>query len=100
MEFEYRTDIRDNAVLRDSFNALTRQVFDFDFADWHARGWWSAARTGYTPHALVRDGEVISNVSATPLSFVIAGEPMRALQLGTVMTAPDFRGLGLQRRLM
>ena len=100
MDFEYRADVRDNAGLRDSFNALTRQVFGFDFADWHARGWWSAAHTGYAPHALVRGGRVIANVSATPLSFLIAGEPLRALQLGTVMTSPDFRGHGLQRQLM
>ena len=54
MELEYRTDIRDDEVLRASFNALTRRVFGFDFADWHARGWWDPARTGYTPHAFVR----------------------------------------------
>ena len=100
MSYEYRTDIRDNPALRASFNALTRRVFDFDFADWHARGWWSSEHIGYTPHALVKDGEVVANVSSTPLNFIIAGEPVRALQLGTVMTKPELRGQGLQRVLM
>lgn len=100
MEFEYRTDIRDDDALRASFNALTRLVFGFDFADWRARGWWAEKHTGYTPCALVHGGEVIANVSATPMNLVVAGEPIRALQLGTVMTAPAWRGQGLQRRLM
>ena len=100
MTFDYRTDIRDNAALRASFNALTRRVFGFDFADWHAGGWWTPARTGYTPHALTCGGEVVANVSATPIAFAIAGESVRALQLGTVMTDPAWRGKGLQRVLM
>lgn len=100
MNYAYHTDIRDNPVLLASFNALTRRVFDFDFSDWHARGWWSSEHIGYTPHALVKDGEVVANVSSTPLNFIIAGEPVRALQLGTVMTKPELRGQGLQRALM
>ncbi|MBQ8953392.1 MAG: GNAT family N-acetyltransferase [Clostridia bacterium] len=100
MDLEYRDDIRDDEALRASFNALTRRVFGFDFADWHAGGWWTDERTGYTPHALVCGGQVAANVSATPISFQMAGETLRALQLGTVMTAPEWRGQGLQRRLM
>ncbi len=100
MRFEYRTDIRDNDVLRAAFNGLTRQVFGFDFAAWHDSGWWSPAHTGYTPHALLADGTMAANVSATPITFRVAGKPLRALQLGTVMTAPEWRGKGLARRLM
>ena len=100
VDYEYRTDIRDNEALRASFNALTRRVFGFDFAGWHAGGWWAKEHTGYAPHALVRDGEVIANVSLTPLALDIAGERLHALQLGTVMTDPAWRGQGLQRVLM
>lgn len=97
---EYRADIRSSAALRASFNALTRRTFGFDFTDWHARGWWTSERTGYTPHALVADCEVVANISTTSIAFDIAGERVRATQLGTVMTAPEWRGQGLQRRLM
>ena len=100
MAFDYRTDIRDDDALRASFNALTRRVFGFDFEAWHAGGWWADAYTGYAPRALVSGGEVIANVSLTPLALDVAGEAVRAVQLGTVMTAPEWRGQGLQRRLM
>ena len=100
MDYEYRTDIRDDDALRASFNALTRRVFGFDFAAWYDGGWWQAEYTGYVPRALTREGEVVANVSLTPLTFRIGGETLRAVQLGTVMTAPEHRGEGLQRRLM
>ena len=100
MDFDYRTDVRDDDALRASFNALTRRVFGFDFAAWHAGGWWMDAHTGYAPRALTCEGQVIANVSLTPLALDIAGTRIRATQLGTVMTAPEWRGRGLQRRLM
>lgn len=100
MHLEYHSDLRDNDALRASFNALTRRCFGFDFADWYARGWWADGRTAYTPHALVADGQVVANISATRIDFDLAGERLRATQLGTVMTAPEWRGQGLQRRLM
>lgn len=100
MTYEYRRDIRDDEGLRASFNALTRRVFGFDFAQWHAGGWWADRYTGYAPRSLVSEGEVIANVSVTPLTLTVAGERIRALQLGTVMTSPEYRGQGLQRLLM
>ena len=100
MDYEYRADIRDDDALRASFNALTRRVFGFDFAAWYDGGWWRAEHTGYAPHALVSGGQVVANVSLTPLTFRVGNETLRAVQLGTVMTAPEHRGEGLQRRLM
>ena len=87
---EYRADIRSSAALRASFNALTRRTFGFDFTDWHARGWWTSERTGYTPHALVADCEVVANISTTSIAFDIAGERVRAT-LG--FTATDAAGM-------
>ncbi len=100
MDLEYRRDVRDSEPLRASFNALTRQTFGFDFADWYAGGWWTPERTGYTPHVLTAEGRVVANVSTTSLCFELDGQPLRATQLGTVMTAPEWQGRGLQRRLM
>ena len=97
---EYRDDVRDNDALRASFNNLTRRTFGFDFSDWYDSGWWSAEHTAYTPHVLVSGGRVEANVSATAILFTVDGAPLRTLQLGTVMTAPEQRGRGMQRRLM
>ena len=93
----YTTKVREDARLRESFNALTRKTFGFDFADWYAAGQWTDA---YIPHVLVLDGQVVSNVSVNRMTFRVGGETRRYLQLGTVMTDDAFRGQGLNRMLM
>jgi len=42
----------------------------------------------------------VSNVSVTKMRFLIRGRELDALQLGTVMTHPDYRERGLARELM
>jgi transposase len=59
---------------------------------------------------LVKDGrymepyidhdEVIANVSVSELQMLIEGQEVSALQIGTVMTHPEYRGKGLARKLM
>ena len=96
-EFVYTTEVRTDDRLRESFNALTRASFGFDFAAWYQVGGWTDA---YCPHALVLDGQVVSNVSVNRMAFVRNGQTRRYLQLGTVMTDTAYRGQGLNRRLM
>lgn len=91
------TRLRDNPVLRESFFQLARQVFDLDFSPWYQGGWWGE---DYQPMALVEGDRVLANVSSTPLCFCWEGRTLRFVQLGTVMTHPDFRGQGFARLLM
>lgn len=93
----YTKFVRDDARLRGSFNGLTRAAFGFDFEGWYASGGWGGH---YIPHALVKDGRVVSNVSVNLMRFSLGGETKNYIQLGTVMTAEDCRGLGLNRKLM
>ncbi|HOJ77740.1 MAG TPA: GNAT family N-acetyltransferase [Bacillota bacterium] len=44
--------------------------------------------------------EVIANVSVSELQMLIEGQEVSALQIGTVMTHPEYRGKGLARKLM
>lgn len=97
MEYVFCDRVHDVPELRDSFNALTRKVFGFDFAAWDAEGLWTER---YCPHALVLDGRVVANVSVNRLRFQTFGREIALCQLGTVMTDPDFRGRGLAGRLM
>lgn len=90
-------EVRDQAALRASFNALTQKTFGFDFTDWYARGHW---REQYLPHVWVEDQKVVSNVSVNRMQFRYRGDTKRLIQLGTVMTDPEYRGRGLNRRLM
>ena len=95
--FVFTTEIRDNTTLRKSFFSLARQTFDLDFEPWYQCGGW---QDRYLPHALVCGEQVAANVSVNRMDFQLDGRRRTYLQLGTVMTPPDYRGMGLSRFLM
>ena len=95
--FVYAQDYRDDKHLRDSFNALTRSVYGFDFAQWFAYGYWP---NNYIPCSLLYNGAVVANASVNLIEFEVWGEKRHYVQIGTVMTDPCFRNLGLSRLLM
>lgn len=95
--FAFTDQVRDNPDLRESFFSLARQVFSLDFAPWYQGGGWGDR---YIPHALILDRQVAANVSVNVMDFLLDGVRRTYVQLGTVMTHPDFRGLGLSRFLM
>lgn len=97
MNYEYKVNVRENDMLRESFNRLTRKTFAFDFIDWYQRGYWGSL---YIPHVLLDGNEVIANVSSNEIDFVINGQKKRLIQLGTVMTDDAYRKQGLGRYLM
>lgn len=97
MNYDYTTAVRDNATLRKSFNELTRQVFGFDFEDWYQSGHWGDL---YIPHVLVDGEKVICNVSVNLIQFAVNGTTKNYIQIGTVMTDPNYRGQGLNREIM
>lgn len=80
-----------------SFNELTRKTFSFDFVNWHAAGHFSDM---YVPHVIMDKGKVVSNVSVNRMQFDIGGVIKNYIQLGTVMTDKEYRGQGLNRRIM
>ena len=88
---------RDDKALRDSFNRLAEQTFCLNFEGWYQNGFWG---DNYDPHSIVIDGEVVSNVSVNRTDLVFGGRRYHILQLGTVMTAPEYRGRGLNRAIM
>ena len=88
---------RDDKALRDSFNELAGRVFDLNFEQWYQNGFW---QDNYNPHSVVIDGKVVANVSVNKCNMLYNGEPLRLLQIGTVMTDPDYRGRGYARFLL
>lgn len=97
MKYTYSKTVKNNPVLRESFNELTRSTFGFDFSQWYARGHWGDY---YIPHVLLDGEKVISNVSINLMQFDMGGIEKNYIQLGTVMTAPAFRNRGLNREIM
>lgn len=97
MKYNYITAVKNDDRLRESFNELTRKTFCFDFVSWYETGHWGEM---YFPHVLVDGNKVISNVSVNLMQFDLDGEKKNYIQLGTVMTDPEYRGQGLNRYIM
>lgn len=93
----YSTQVRNNDILRKSFNALVKSTFGFSFEEWYNSGGWGDM---YIPHVLLDGDKVVSNVSVNIMQFDICGERKNYIQLGTVMTDSSYRGMGLNRYIM
>lgn len=97
MTLQFISDYKDNRTYRLSFNELAGKTFGIDFEKWYQLGFWNDRYVCYS----FADGErVVSNVSASKLDFILEGKRINAVQLGAVMTAPEYRGQGLAAKLM
>lgn len=96
-DFQYISNIKDQEALRKSFFNLARSTFGLSFLPWYHEGGWG---TDYIPHVLADGQTVAANVSVNKMTFLHRGKRRQWIQLGTVMTHPDYRGNGLGRFLM
>ena len=98
-EYQFVIGYGKSNELRKSLNDLTQKIFGFNFEQWYQDGYW---KNQYIPYSLIdRDGDkLISNVSVNVMDFKVFGEEKRYIQLGTVMTDPDYRKQGLVRVLI
>ncbi|MDR7235980.1 GNAT family N-acetyltransferase [Neobacillus drentensis] len=88
---------RDNEDLRKSFNQLASNTFGIEFESWYQNGYWTEK---YQPYSFIENSKVVANVSVNHVNLVIHSEIKQAIQIGTVMTHPDYRNRGLSRKLM
>ncbi len=88
---------QNDKILRDSFNALAQKIFCLNFEDWYQNGFWT---DNYIPYSVVENDRVVSNISVNRCDMEWDGEVLRLIQLGTVMTDPEYRGRGYSRLLM
>jgi len=86
-----------NNTLRKSYSDLSSLTFGIEFEEYYQKGFWSDR---YIPFSYIYQDKVIANVSVNLLDFIIQGEKKKALQIGTVMTHPDFQQRGLSTNLM
>lgn len=96
-EYQFVIGYGENNELRKSFNDLTQNIFGFNFEQWYQDGYW---KNQYIPYSLIDGDKIVSNVSVNILDFKVFGEEKRYIQLGTVMTNPDYREQGLLRMLL
>lgn len=97
MEYELIKNLREREDLHSSFFALAEQTFGLSFAPWYRGGYWTDK---YIPYAITDGSRVVSNVSVNRIHVKSDGENRHYIQLGTVMTDPEYRERGLSARLM
>lgn len=95
--FKLNKQIRDHEISRNSFMELAEAVFGLSFRSWYENGFWTDR---YIPYALTDGDRVVANASVNIIDTVWRGEKKRYIQIGTVMTHPDYRGQGLMREIM
>ena len=87
---------------REKLNSLTREIYGFDFTDWYDSGYYTGE---YIPYSIEMGEKIISNASANIMKFAMInsnGEFMERtyIQIGTVMTAPEYRRMGFAGKLV
>ncbi|WP_234123509.1 GNAT family N-acetyltransferase [Clostridium hydrogenum] len=87
----------ENEKYRSSFNELAKNTFDIDFERWYKNKLFF---NRYVNYSEVYGDKVIANVSINKMELIIDGQKKKALQLGTVMTQPEYRKKGLSRELI
>lgn len=96
-DYQLISDYKQNERLKVSFNELAKEVFGLDFKEWYDRGCWN---DNYICYSYVDGETVIANASINKMVVVSNGEEYNAIQVGTVMTHPDYRHQGLAAKLM
>jgi predicted GNAT family N-acyltransferase len=90
-------DYKNISEYRLSLNKLAGNVFGIEFEKWYQLGFWKDC---YVCFSFVDGERVVSNVAVSQLELLWKGERFRAVQIGGVMTDPDYRKRGLAARLM
>lgn len=95
-EYLFIKEYQEKEEYRHSLNQLTTETFGFDFEGWYEQSFWT---NRYRPYSLIHNNRVVANVSVNPLDFSLNEKIYHTLQIGTVMTASDYRKQGLSRVL-
>lgn len=96
-EYQLISDYKQIKKYKESFNELAKQVFNLDFKQWYDKGCWN---DNYICYSYVDGNKVIANASVNKMIVISNGKEYKAIQVGTVMTHPDYRHQGLAAKLM
>jgi predicted N-acetyltransferase YhbS len=96
-EYQLISDYKHDEHYKASFNTLAQSIFEINFKDWYEKGFWNDR---YICYSYVDEGHVIANASITKMTVVLNEKEYTAIQIGTVMTHPDYRNQGLSRQLI
>lgn len=95
--FKLINNYLDNENLRAGFNTLAISTFQIDFERWYKRQFLFHK---YCPYSFIHKNQVVSNVSINKMDLIVDTLRKSAIQLGTVMTSPEYRNQGLAASLI
>jgi len=96
-EYTLLTRYQKDNKYRAAFNTLAKNIFGISFEEWFQAGYWNEK---YIPYTLFDGDKAIANASVNIMDFSTFGESKRYIQVGTVMTDPNYRNKRLSRFLM
>lgn len=79
---------------RDGYYQLAKDTFGLSFKDWYDSGYFDGS---HVPYTVFDDDRAVANISVNFMDVVFEGKVKKYVQLGTVMTAREYRGKGLQK---
>ncbi|WP_051556346.1 GNAT family N-acetyltransferase [Alkalihalobacterium bogoriense] len=97
MDVKIVENYKENDILRESFFHLARQTFNIDFQPWFKSGFW---KDQYKCYSFVSNNQIVANVSVNKQRLFMNSKTHKVIQIGTVMTHPDFQNKGLAKTLM
>lgn len=97
MNSQLEKHVMQNDTLRKTYNELAEKIFSLNFEAWYQSGYCGNTHIPYT----LFDGEkAVSNVSVNCMEVAWQGKVRKYVQIGTVMTDPEYRNQNLSRYLM
>ena len=93
---EFRDHYFDDPAAKAAFERYAQAVFGLDFTRWKSRGLWDPA---YVPFSAFDGDTCAATICIYPSEMRVDRRPMRAAQLLTVGTLPEYRSQGLHREL-
>ena len=87
----------DNERYRKLLCEMTQSIFGFSFENWYRAGYYMGE---YLPYSYMENGRIIANASANIMKFSYKDAEKTYIQIGTVMTRPEYRNRGLARELI
>jgi len=97
LKYELCKNVMTDDKKRKGFDALIKQTFKLSFEKWYQNGEWGDWNQPYTLY----DGEkAIANITVNHMKVLYKDKIRDYIQLGGVVTDPEYRGQGLSRLLM
>lgn len=97
MNYRLEKNVMQNVTLRKAYNELAEKTFGLNFEAWYQSGYCGNT---HIPYTLFEGKKAVSNVSVNCMEVAWQGKVRKYVQLGTVMTDPEYRNQNLSRYLM